>query len=116
MAGLNDTALNLMANALAAAATHASLHTADPGTTGLNETTAARQPIAWDAAANGDLSLTGTEAFTGGAASGACTYVGLWSAVSGGTFYGGFPLTGDQTFNASGEYTLNDITISGTSS
>lgn len=116
MAGLNDTALNLMANALAAAATHASLHSADPGTTGTSETTAGRQPIAWDAAANGDLSLTGTEAFTGGTASGACTYVGLWSASTGGTFYGGFPLTGDQTFNASGEYTLNDITISGSSS
>lgn len=116
MAGLNDTALNLMAEALAAAATHASLHTADPGTAGTNETTAARQPIAWDAAANGDLTLTGTEAFTGGAANGACTHVGLWSAVTGGTFYGGFPLTGDQTFNANGEYTLNDITISGSSS
>jgi hypothetical protein len=116
MAGLNDTALNLMANALAAAATYASLHTADPGTTGTSETTAGRQGIVWDAAANGDLTLTGTEAFTGGAASGACTYVGLWSASTGGTFYGGFPLVGDQTFNAAGEYTLNDITITGSSS
>ena len=191
MAGLNDAALNLMATALAAKATHASLHSADPGVVGSSETTAGRQLIAWDLAANGDLSLTGTEAFTGGSASGACTHVGLWaesarvaiasasaatdeitttgahglsvndgvvfagsvptglstatlyyvvtvptgttfevSTTPGGSvvditatgtgtvgrFLGGFPLTGDQTFNASGEYTLNDVTISGSSS
>lgn len=112
---LNDTALNAMANHLASLATHASLHTADPGTSGTNESTAGRQAIAWDTAANGDLTLNGTEAFTGGAASGACTYVGLWSASTGGTFYGGFPLTGDQTFSATGTYTLSEITISGSS-
>ena len=114
---LNDTALNVMANALAAVATHAQLHTAAPDATGTtNVTTAARQQIAWDTASGGDISMTGTEAFTGGAASGACTYVSLWSAATNGTFYGAFPLTGDQTFNASGEYTLNDITISGSAS
>lgn len=110
---LTNAGLNVMANALAAVATHASLHTADPGSTGTNESTAGRQAIAWDAASNGDISLTGTENFTGGAASGPCTYVGLWSASSGGTFYGGFALSGDQTFNAAGEYTLSDITING---
>jgi hypothetical protein len=110
---LNNNALNAMADHLASLADFASLHTADPGTTGINETTAGRQAIVWDAAANGDISLTGTEAFTGGAASGPCQYVGLWSLASGGTFYGGFALTGDQTFNAAGEYTLTDVTING---
>lgn len=114
---LTDAALDVMANALKSAATHASLHTADPGTTGANPTAAARQPIAWDGpTSGGDLSLTGTEAFTGGAANGAVTHVGLWSALTGGTFYGGFALTGDQSFNAAGEYTLTEITITGTSS
>lgn len=113
---LNDTALNLMADALAAVATHASLHTADPGATGINESSAGRQAIAWDAASGGDISLSAQENFTGGAASGACTYVGLWSAAVGGTFYGGFALTGDQTFNAAGEYTLTDVTINGSAS
>jgi hypothetical protein len=112
---LTDAALDVMANALKSAATHASLHSANPGTNGANETSAARQAIAWDGpTSGGDLSLTGTEAFTGGAASGAVTHVGLWSAASGGTFYGGFALTGDQTFNAAGEYTLTEITITGT--
>lgn len=110
---LTEATLNSMATTLAGLCTYASLHTADPGTTGANPSAAARQPIAWDAAANGDISLTGTEAFTGGAASGPCTYVGLWSALTGGTFRGGFPLTGDQTFNAAGEYTLTDVTING---
>lgn len=110
---LTNAALNTMADALAAAADFASLHTADPGTTGANESTAARQAIAWDAASNGDISLTGTENFTGGTPSGPCTYVGLWTLVTGGTFLGGFALTGDQTFNAAGEYTLSDVTING---
>lgn len=113
---LNEAALNLMADALAAAAGFGSLHSADPGSTGTSETTAGREAVTWAAAANGDLTITGTEAFTGGAASGPCTYVGIWSAASGGTFYGGFVLTGDQTFNAAGEYTLDDITINGSSS
>jgi hypothetical protein len=114
---LNDTALDVMANALKSAATHASLHSANPGTTGTNETTAGRQAIVWDGpSTGGDLSLQGTESFTGGAANGACTYVGLWSASSGGTFYGGFALTGDQTFNAAGEYTLTEVNLTGTAS
>lgn len=113
MAGLNNTALNAMADHLATLLDFMSLHTADPGAGGANETTAGRQGVAWDAAANGDISLTGTENFTGGAASGACTHVGFWSASSGGTFYGGFPITGDQTFNAAGEYTVTDVNING---
>lgn len=113
---LNDNALNVMADALAGAALFVSLHSADPGTTGTNETTATRQSASWGASSGGDLSLSATETFTGGAASGACTHVGLWSLASGGTFYGGFALSGDQTFNAAGEYSVTDITISGSSS
>jgi hypothetical protein len=114
---LTDAALDIMATALKTNATHASLHSANPGTTGTNATAAARQPIAWDGPTNGgDLSLTGTEAFTGGAASGAVTHVGLWTALTGGTFLGGFALTGDQAFNAAGEYTLTEVNITGTAS
>jgi hypothetical protein len=116
-AGLNDTLLNIGAAAMQAAATHAGLFTAEPNATGTtNTTTAARQPITWITAANGDMVVTADAAFTGGAASGACTWVGLWSAVTSGTFYGGFALTGDQAFNAAGEYTLTGITVTGTAS
>jgi hypothetical protein len=54
--------------------------------------------------------------FTGGAASGAATHLGFWSAATTGTFYGWQALTGDQTFNAAGEYTVTGITITGTAS
>lgn len=120
---LSDAALNAMANELASLATHAQLHTGDPGSAGTsNVALPSRQAIVWDAAANGDISMTGVENFTGGAASGPCTWVSIWSAAgsgnppTGGTFYGRFQLTGDQTFNAAGEYTLTDITINGSSS
>lgn len=110
---LNDTALNLMADALAAAAPYLSLHSADPGPTGTNETTAGRGTAEWGAASGGDIAITAAEAFTGGASNGAVTHVGLWSATTVGTFYGSFPVTGDQSFNSAGEYTLDTYTIAG---
>lgn len=115
---LNDTALNVMADAFRAVGTYISLHSADPGATGLNPTTAARVLASWPAAATGDLTIT-NKSFTGGAANGAVTYVGIWSAVTGGTFYGGFQIptggTNDLTFNAAGEYTLTSMVINGSS-
>lgn len=113
-AGLNDTLLNIGAQAMMNAAGYASLHTATPNSSGSNASAAARQAISWDAAANGDMILTTDKSFTGGTASGPCVAVGLWSAVTAGVFYGYLLLTGDQTFNAAGEYTLTGITISGT--
>ena len=114
---LNDTILNIGNTAMQAAMTHASLFTAAPNATGTtNTTTAGRQAVTWVTAANGDLIITADAAFTGGAASGPCTYVGFWSASTSGTYYGGFSLVGDQTFNAAGEYTLTGVTITGTAS
>lgn len=112
---LLDAALNVMADAFAAAATHLSLHSADPGGTGANETTAARQLAGWGSAATGDVTASNI-AFTGGAASGAVTHVGYWSASTGGTFYGSRALTGDAAFNAAGEYTVTSVTENGSSS
>jgi len=114
-AGLNDTLLNIGATAMQAVATHAQLHTAEPNAAGTtNVATSARQAITWITAANGDMVVTADAAFTGGAASGPATHVSLWSASSAGTHYGYFALTGDQTFNAAGEYTLTGITVTGT--
>lgn len=116
-AGLNDTLLNIGSTAMQAAATHAGLFTAEPNAAGTtNVATSGRQAITWTTAANGDMIVTADAAFTGGAASGPCTHVGLWSASTSGTFYGYFALTGDVTFNAAGEYTLTSLTITGTAS
>ncbi|MFZ5852241.1 MAG: hypothetical protein ACOYY2_12735 [Actinomycetota bacterium] len=187
---LNDGALNAGADAMAGKITHLALHTADPGAGGGNESTAARVIAGWPAASAGDISVS-NKAFTGGAASGPCTYVGLWgeaarvaissadapsnvittSAAHGfavgdpvvfrgsvpaglstttlyyvasvpsattltvsttrggaavditatgtgevGRFYGSYALTGDQAFNAAGEYTITSLALNGSSS
>lgn len=112
---LNDTILNIGATAMQNAMTHAAIHTAQPDGSGSNQSAAARKQITWETAANGDMVATADLAFTGGAANGAATHVGFWSQLAaGGTFYGWLPLTGDQTFNAAGEYTLTGISIPGT--
>jgi len=118
---LNDTLLNIGAAAMQAAATHMSLGTAQPNATGTtNQALCSRQAITWVTAANGDMVATVDLAFTGGAASGPCTHACFWSTAgsgnppTGGTYYGDYPLTGDQTFNAAGEYTVTGITIPGT--
>jgi len=111
---LNDTLLNVGANAMAASATHISLATANPEPSGSNQATSARLVAGWGAAANGDLTLT-NKAFTGGAANGAVTHVCFWSAITGGTYYGSQALTGDTTFNSAGEYTITTLTVNGSS-
>jgi hypothetical protein len=108
---LNDTILNIGNAAMQSAMTHASIHSAAD-----TESTAARQAITWDTAANGDMVITTALNFTGGASGGAATRVGFYSAVSAGTYYGEQALTGDQTFNAAGEYTVTGVTITGSAS
>lgn len=113
---LNDTILNFGNDDMQTRMTHLQIHTGQPNASGSLEATSARQAITWVTAANGDMVATVDLAFTGGASSGAATHVGFWSASTAGTFYGWLPLTGDQTFNAAGEYTVTGITITGTAS
>jgi len=110
---LNDTLLNIGVAAMQSAATHLAVHTAQPNASGSNESSASRVASGWGAAANGDFATITNKVFTGGAASGPATHLGFWSASSGGTFYGWIALTGDQTFNAAGEYTVSSVTIPG---
>jgi hypothetical protein len=111
---LNDALLNIGVTAMQGAALYIQIHTALPNTSGSNEATSARILCSWPAAANGDFGTLSNKAFTGGAASGPATYVGFWSALTVGTFYGYLPLTGDQTFNAAGAYTVTSLSIPGT--
>jgi hypothetical protein len=112
---LSAAGLNVAANALAAVIDNAQLHSADPGAAGTTSpTTAAVMAVTFGSASNGDISLTGGPYhFTGGAANGAATWVSLWDGVpgSGGVFMGAYALTGDQTFNAAGEYDLDSGVI-----
>lgn len=110
---LSTAGLQNLGDHLASIGTHCSLHTAQPSNTGSLATTAARQPAAWSATTTGGLlSLSAAETFTGGAASGPVTWVGIWTALTAGTFLGAFQITtGDLTFNAAGEYVLDDMNI-----
>jgi hypothetical protein len=110
-----DAALNVGAAAIAAAYPYLSIHTSGAVTSSANESTAARVAAAWPAPTTGDLVIVAAKNFTGGAANGAAIRVGYWSLATGGTYGGGALLTGDQTFNAAGEYTITGVTENATS-
>ena len=113
---LNDNGLNAMGDGLAALVTHASLHTADPGTDGSNESSASRVACTISVSAAGVMSVSNLD-FTGGASSGSVFSIGFWDASTSGNFYGDQAIeTGDTTFNAAGEYTVTSATITPTSS
>lgn len=111
----NAAALTSAAAGIATAYPYLSLHTAGAVTASTSESAAARVAANW-VNTNGVLSLpAGGKAFTGGAASGPAVRVGYWSAATAGTYGGGSLLTGDQAFNAAGNYTVTAITETPTS-
>jgi len=84
------------------------------GPAAADQVSAARVQLA-SSVASGVITATGVPyAFTG-TASGAATHALLFSAPTGGTFYGFDALSGDQAFNSDGDYTLIALTITGTS-
>lgn len=111
---LNTAGLNaaLTGSGFTAAFPYISLHTTGAVTSSANESSAARVAASWGSG-SGTATIT-SKAFTGGAASGAVVRVGYWSASTAGTYGGGTLLTGDQTFNAAGEYTVTAVTETGT--
>lgn len=114
MAGLSDAGKAVMLDALGAVAIYASLHTADPGTNGANEASGgtpayARKSITWNATAAGDLDSSNAPVFD--VPANTYTHFGLWSAASGGTYYGGGALSASETFSAQGTYTLTDADV-----
>lgn len=110
---LNSAALNVGGAAIRGVLGYASTHTALPNASGSNEGTAARKAITWNAASAGDFDLAAPLEFTGAAPSESVAAVGLWSASTGGTFYGYFVPTGDTAYNAEGAYTVTQITVDG---
>ena len=93
---LTDAGRNASLDGLATVATFASLHTGDPSTTGANEMTGgspayARKGITWAASSTGTKANSAACLFDVPAST--VAYVGLWSAVTAGTFYGYFPAT-----------------------
>ena len=111
-AGLNTTGIQLGAAAIAAGVDHISLHTATPDGTGSNLSAAGKVAVTCTSA-SGVVTIPQT-AFSGGAASGPVAAVGYWG--TGGTVWLGYDVpTGDTAFNAAGQYTVNQSTITGSS-
>ena len=101
--GFNSNGLNAAVNAIAVAATYVSAHTGDPGSTGTTEVAGgayARQQTTWAAAVGGQRD--GSQVAVPIPAGTSVTHWGLWSAVSGGTFYGGFALAAAEVFTLAG--------------
>lgn len=105
---------NLMLDAWGTAADFASLHTADPGDSGANEVTGgspayARKAHTWNAANAGAMDNSNAPVFDVPAGT-TVSWVGFWSAESGGTFYGAADVI-DEVFAAQGTYTLTDADV-----
>lgn len=94
---LTDAGRNAGLDGLAAVAGFASLHSGDPSTTGANELSGgspayARKAVTWAASATGQKSNSAGLTFDVPAST--VAYIGLWSALSAGTFYGYYPAGG----------------------
>jgi hypothetical protein len=112
---LTDNAKNAMLDALAGVAAYGSLHTADPGTTGTNEVTGgspayARKALSWASASGGSVALQATFPVFDVPAT-TVAYVGMFSASSGGTYYGHWDVT-DEVFAGQGTYTVTSGSVS----
>jgi len=84
------------------------------GPTAADEVSTARVQVT-RGTAGGVVTATGVPyAFTG-TADAPATHALLFSAATGGTFYGFDALAGDQAFSASGSYNLTALTITGSS-
>ena len=108
MAGLNNAGLNAQVSGLTAVAGYASLHTADPGSTGTSEVSGGsytREAISW-AAASAGTAASDAEIVFDVPGSTTITHLGYWSALSGGTFYGSRALNAEQTYATEGTYTI----------
>lgn len=105
---------NAMLDALAGLAVFVSLHEGDPGDNGANEISGGspaytRKGITWNPADGGSLDSSNQPVFDVPAGK-TVSFVGFWSALSGGVFYGAADVV-DEVFAAQGTYTLTDADL-----
>lgn len=101
---LTDTARNTAVAAVGTSATHISLHTGNPSTTGANEVTGGTPPygrkaITWTSPAAGVIDNNAALDFDVPAGA-TVTFWGMWTAVTAGVFLGWFPVGGFLPFVA----------------
>ena len=110
MAGLTTAGLNALLDSGLDAFATASLHSSDPGATGLAEISGgspayARKAITWAAATGAGRTTNVTPLFDVPAST--VAYVGYWS---GATFLGSRALSATEVYAAQGTYLLSAIT------
>jgi hypothetical protein len=114
MAGLfSNAGKNLMLDTLVAAADYVSAHTASPGDNGANEVNGgsyARQTNTWNAASAGAVDNSNAPVIPIPAGT-TVTHLGLWSALTVGTFYGYITLASSQAFSTAGNLTVTDLDL-----
>ena len=115
---LVDFSRDIALDAVAAVAAYASLHSANPGSTGANEIAGgtpayARQAVTWDPASGSVVSFDGTPVVFDMQGGDTVAYGGLWDSLSGGNWIGGDAVT---NFAPAGQstYTLTVISITAT--
>jgi hypothetical protein len=117
MAGLNDNGHDAELAGLVAVALYASLHTADPGTTGTSEVTGgspayARKAITWGTPATSSVAMAATLPVFNVPAGTTIAYLGYWSLATGGTFYGSRALSSPETYGGQGTYSVTSASES----
>lgn len=108
---LTNALFDPMLNGGAEVAVEASLHTADPGSSGASEVSGggyARQAVTWAAASGGSIA-TGAPVVFNVPGSTTITHAGLWT--SDGTWLGSLALAAPEQFAAPGTLTVDPMTL-----
>lgn len=115
---LNDAALDIMAEALVAVTEGVSFHNGDPGPLGTANVIAGGRLAIDLESTNGDITLAAPATKSGLTPLEDVDYLGFWTtSITGGTYLGSSQrASGDAAVNAAGEYTINSLSIPGSSS
>lgn len=113
--GLNATAKDIGLTAIVAVISHFSLHTNAVGSGSGGEISGgtpayARKSVTWGASSGGVVAITNQPVFDIPAST-TVARAGLWSAASGGTYYGDGDVA-DEFYAAQGTYTITAASIS----
>lgn len=116
---LNEAILNIMVEAGVSSIGGVSLHSGEPNASGSLELTGgspayARKDPLFNAVDDATGELADPLLFDIPPGS-TVSWVGVWSMVSGGVFYGPAQLPEEEVFAGQGQYSLDNLTITGTS-
>lgn len=112
-----DAVMQSAATHIQGLATHAQVHSGNPGSDGTANvhTGVSRPAVDWSTpTGNGDFNLDAPIAFTGLPAGAPCPWLSFWSASSGGLHRGNYQVTsGDTVANAAGEFSVPSAAMNG---